>query len=351
MTKKHVLLLIFCCTGMLSILFGLYAISPLTKEMYRGEFNRNFKTSNFIKQTQIIKLPFNSYYIAGSSNKNVYLGNWTNAFHMIKINLESLDSQHVKIKTDNISKYKDIEKFRLKVDSPYIYLTHGTIPTILRGTLTDLKANKFMNDSAFFADALPISRSSIILRSYSSSQKSFELAKETNDSTGFKYNYEILEKQNDGIFCVEGILNFNKKTNEIIYIYTYRNQYIVTDSSLNLKYRANTIDSFSHAPIQVANIESENSKMLTGLPNIVNLLSCTDEHYLFVKSNILAKNENTKSFLEGATFDVYDTNEGKYLWSFNLYNYNSKYPSGFTINKDKIIVMYGEHILIHTVNF
>lgn len=350
MTKKHILALAICSLAMLAILFGLYAISPLTKQMYRGGFDRSFLSDGFIKESLILKLPYNSYYIAGASSQKVYLGNWTNPQHLIILDIHSLDSQHISLKVRNIGKYKNWERFKLKVDSPYFFLTNGTNPVLLRGRIDDGKAERFMNDSAYFADAVPISKSSFVLRSYNISQKSFELAKEAGDTTGFKFKNEILQKQNDGIFCVEGMLHYDKIMNEITYVYTYRNQYIVTDTSLNLKYRFNTIDTFSHAPIKVADIESQNAKMLTGLPNIVNSLSSVSKNNLFIKSNVLAKNENMKSFVEGSTFDIYDTKTGQYKLSFNLYNHNSQAISDFKVIDEKLIALYGDYILIHTLD-
>lgn len=350
MRKKHVLLLLSCSIAMLSIIFGLYAISPLTKEMYRGAFNRNFLPDGFIKESLILKLPYNSYYIAGTSKQKVYLGNWTNPQHLVILDINSLDSQHVSLKIPNITKYKSWDRFKVKIDSPYFYLVNGINPAILRGLISNGKAERFMNDSAYFADAVPISKSSFALRSYNLSEKSFELAKETNDSTGFRFNTEILQKQNDGMFCVEGMLHYNKSKKEIIYVYTYRNQYIVCDSNLNKKYISNTIDTFSHAPIKTVDVESQNSKMLTGLPNIINALSSVSQNNLFIKSNILAKNENIKSFVEGATIDIYDTNTGRYKSSFNLYNHEDKSLLDFTVIKNKLITIYGDYVLIRTID-
>jgi hypothetical protein len=318
--------------------------------MYRAGFDRNFLEQRFIQTTKQITLPYNSYYISGTSSTNVYLGNWTNPFHMIVVDLESLDSQHVKIHTENHSIYKDPEQFRLKVDSPYFYLTHGTIPAMLRGQLDALTASNFMNESVYFDDAVPVSKSSFALRSYNAAEKSFELAKKTNEKAGFKYHTDILQKQLDGVFCVDGMLHFNKATNEIIYLYRYRNQYMVMDSSLNLKYRSTTLDTFSHAPIKVKNIDAKNSKMLTGIPNIINVMSAASDQYLYIKSNILAKNEDIKSFTEGSTFDIYNTDTGKYVTSVNIYNpYKSKL-SDFAVTKNKLIALYVDQLVIYNID-
>ncbi|MBT1711946.1 hypothetical protein KK062_27130 [Fulvivirgaceae bacterium PWU5] len=349
MNKKHFFILLCCASGMLLTLAGLYAISPLTKGIYRGGFDRTFKNQSSVNE-KVIELPYNSYYIAGVSNHNIYLGNWTNHFHMIVLNTETLDSQHVTLRIKNKDTFKDIDRFKLKVDSPYFYLTHGTMPALYRGDLNKREAIRFMNDSAFFSDAEPIGKSSFILKTYSTKNKSLELAKETSTSLGIKYNYDILEKVNDGIFCVEGMLHSNKSKNEIVYVYTYRNQYIVMDTSLNLKYRSNTIDTFRHPRIKVLNTESSQSQMLTGIPTIVNSLSSVDDDHLYIKSNILAKNENAKSFVEGATLDVYNTSNGKYEYSMNLYNHENLPLSEFRVKRKKLITIYSKYLILRDLN-
>lgn len=295
-----------------------------------------------------MKLPFNSYYIIGASNNTVYLGNWTNAFHMIILNTESLDSQHVSLRIKDVNKFKDIQTFKLKIDSPYFYLIHGTMPAIFRGEISKKIATPFIEGGEFFLDAEPINKSTFAIKSFNTKSESLELGKERFDSTYF--NYDVLEKQTEGIFSVDGILNIDRSNNKLVYTYKHRNQYIVMDTSLLIKYRSNTLDTFSRASIKVADIESENSKMLTGLPKYINVLASADNNRLYIKSNILAKNENLKSFIEGSTLDVFDTDNHTYIHSINLYNHNNKPLSDFEISKNKIITIYDDNILIHTIN-
>jgi hypothetical protein len=335
---------------MLTILAGLYAISPLTKEMYRGGFDRNFETDKILKEAIFIELPYNSYYVAGTSTNNVYFGNWTNHFHMITMNMTTLDTQHINLKIKGLAELKDEDKFKLKVDSPYFYLFNGTTPQIFRGQINEREAYPIMKNRTHFSDAEPISKSSFILRSYSLKSESYELGKTSNDTTKFRYNYDILEKQTDGIFCVQGTLNYDKELNNVVYTYTYRNQYIVLDTNLNLKYRANTIDTFSRAPIKVVEIESKNNKMLTGIPAYVNPQTSISGKFLFIRSAILSKNEDALSFLEGSTFDIYNILDKKYVSSINIHNLKNKPISEFKTTKNKLIILTDKSVLIYTMD-
>src|SRR5690606_14246049 len=95
---------------------------------------------------------------------------------------------------------------------------------------------------------------SFALRSYSMKSKGYELAKEQTDSPYFAFEYDILEKQIDGLFSVNGMLHYNKELNRVVYLYSYRNQFMVLDTAMRLLYRANTLDTIAHAHIKVAHI-------------------------------------------------------------------------------------------------
>jgi hypothetical protein len=264
MKNKRLLLLGLCAVACLAILSILYASSPLSKEIYRANFERNIEPDVFLEMKAILDLKFNSFYFAGTSKTKIYLGNSTAPAYLLVTNKTLSDSQRININIE-LDSVKEIRRFRIAIDSPYFFISHGTLPQILRGTIGSWNAKPIMNDSNYyFIEAVPISKNTFALRSYSTLSKGYELAKKTTDS--FKFEPTLLEKQIDGMFCTDGTLHFDKSKNQLVYLYYYRNQYIVADTNMNLTYRGQTIDTFRTARIQVSQIGNENEMMLSAPP-------------------------------------------------------------------------------------
>jgi hypothetical protein len=348
MAKKHITILIGCMAFVSVAIVALYALSPISKRIYRNSFTRNF-VHDALTQEAEIDLQYNSYYIAGTSTNKIYLGNFTAPAQMIVADKSLADSQHVKLQIRNLGKIEDPKKFKVVVDSPHFFLTHGSMPGIFRGRINEWQAERLIPDSAYFVDAIPFESSSLALRSYSTFSKAFELAKATVDSPYFEFKYDLLKKQIDGIFCVEGNLHYNRELKKIVYLYTYRNQYMVIDTNLNLIHQYHTIDTFSHAMIKVANVKS-NESILTGLPARINGYSCVSGKYLFVRSNLMAKNDSEERFREGAVIDVYDLTTGNYLHSFYINNYQNIGMSMFQVFGNSLVALFDKYMVVYNLN-
>jgi hypothetical protein len=336
----------------MGILMGMYVISPLNKEMYRANFDRNFLGDDAVSRRTILDLGSEGYYFAGASAKHLYLGNWTQPNELLAVNIIESDTQKFQIKINNLdSKKIEITKqFRLAVDSPYFFLSHGVMPGLFRGTLDRLEAYRFMPDSAYFVEAVPIGGHSFALRSRSRKSNAYELAKQTKDTPHFEFKYGLLEKQIDGIFCVDGSLHYNSDLKKLIYLYAYRNQYIVMDTNLNLVDRFHTIDTFSRVQMKVANIESGDYSMLATPPAIINGISSVSGDYLFIQSNLLAHNEDQDKFSRSAVIDVYNINTGSYTFSFYINRHLNKATSGFQVSNNHLAVIFEKHLVIYDLD-
>lgn len=347
MERKHLILLTACLLVMSTIIIALYAFSPLGKEIRPASFIRNFPTQPVIEQKAVMDIKYNSYYISGATSDNIYLSNYTALEHLLVTNVALTDSQHVRLKIIGLDSILRPGKFRTVVDSPYFYLTHGLEPCLLRGTIGNWHAARFMPDSAYFVEAIPISPSSFALRSYSNISKGYELARQIADSPHFEFKYDLLEKQIDGLFCVEGKIHYSESLKQLVYLYSYRNQYIVADTNFDLVYRAHTIDTFSRARVKVTNIESENASMLSSPPTNINGLSCVSGKYLFVQSNLLAKNEDKEEFINGVVIDAYDLVNRTYSFSFHLRDHRNKKLSDFKVFKNQLVAIFDQYLVIY----
>lgn len=339
-------------------MIGCFFMSTITVfALFIFSQERNHRGNNFIRlfppgtlmNPKSLDIKYNSYYIAGGTKYHVYLGNERVARHLIAMNLHSSDTHHISLAI------KDLEKLKLKVvkvtvDSPYFYMTDGVTPSALRGSTKNWLADRYMYDSTYFVEAIPISPTSLAIKSLSSKSKEYILGKETVKSPNPKFVPGILQKQIDGIFCVDGKLHYNKELNQLIYLYHYRNQYIVMDTNLNLLYRGNTIDTISRAQISVGKISSENSFTMNSPPLVVNKQSCASGNWLFVHSNLVAKNEDKSTAKYTSVIDVYDLPNKVYKFSFYLYDRDDKKMKSFNVFDKKLVALYDHFVVIYDLN-
>lgn len=350
MENKHIFIFIGCVIFTAAVLGSLYTSSSLSKEPYRASFNRRLAPDSILKKEAVWDLGYNSFYIAAFDKEHLYLGNRIAPLRMLIVNLYLKDIQHVLLRIKSHEPIDYGSNLRLEIDSPYFYLTHGVMPALFRGTFGNWEADRFMSDSAYFVEAVPMGPASFALRSYSRMTKAYELGKETVGTSNLHFNNDLLEKQIDGLFCVDGTLHLNKHHKQLLYLYSYRNQYITIDTNLNLINRYHTIDTFTQARISVANIPSEDYSMLASPPTRINGNSSTSGNFLLVQSMLLAKNENHNKFKASSVIDVYNFTNGTYRGSFYLPDHQNLKPSSFKIHGDRLAVIFGSSLHLFRID-
>jgi hypothetical protein len=350
MKRKQLFVLLGCLFACIIILVGLYAFSPLSKEISRNSFERNFTEGPAITQKGILDIEYNSFYIAGATQDKIYLGNSTAPFHLLTTNHVLADTQHIMLRV-KLDSMMEPRRFRLSVESPYFFLSHGTMPKLLRGKIGDWEASRFLPDSAdYFVEAVPMGPSSLAFRSYSMSTKEYELAKKSTNSS-FRFNFDLLQKQIDGLFCVDGQLHYSKELKQLVYLHFYRNEIVLADTNLNLIYRGHTIDTFRRARIKVAEVnKDQNQSMLSSPPMLINGKSCVSGKYLFVQSNLLSINEEIEKFLGSSVIDVYDLAARKYLRSFYIDSYKSNKPTSFRVFGNQLAAIFDHYLVLYELS-
>lgn len=351
MKKSHVIILGLCLLFCFGVLFALYALSPISKEIYRAEFKRKFIGRHAVTQKAILDVDYNSFYIAGINNEKIYLGNSTAPAHLLVADVSLKDTAHLRLHLADVDTVMDPRRFRLTVDSPYFYMAHGIMPLILRGITDNWTASKFMtNEGYFFNEAVPIGKGSFAFRSFHSIEKSWELAKKTADTLIF--HNELLNKQIDGVFCVDGELTFNYDLNRLIFVHFYRNEIVVADTNLSLKYRAHTIDTFSRARIKVATVNTDdNTSMLAAPPMQINSRPFTDHNLLYIHSNVLSSNEVIEHFINDSVVDVYDLSDScRYRYSFYIPAYKGYKASSVKLKGKTLVAIHDHYLITYDIN-
>lgn len=346
---KRKTMILFGCSLILSTGFVvLLFLSSFDFSKQDNAFRRQF-AGHALFEKDTIDLPYNSYFISGASDNTVYLGNITAPLHVLTLNLNSLtDSIHHTIDVRDISNYK-FWSLRLSVDSPYFSLSDGGLPVIFGGTTHDWKADRYMYDSAYFTDAVPISHKSFAIRTVAKGTDDYILGKEQGAEPHITLHPGLLEKQVDGRFCVDGKMVYDRSSNKLIYLYYYRNQYIVMDTSLNLLYRGNTIDTVSWAKLKVGDIKNENIRSLSAPPYLVNKRLAIWNDWLFINSALRATNESMKDFTHASVIDVYDLRTEHYVFSFYIKDFKKKKLIDFIVVSNKLVVLHDYGLMVYTL--
>lgn len=345
--KKIISLIILCFVFSIAAIMLLFVLADKMRDQ-PNSFLRLFPPHPVIER-DTFNINSHSYYIAGGTKHTVYLGNYKAPLRLIILKTATLDTQQVRLKVEDIHNQK-FWSARVQIDSPHYYLTDGAIPILFKGNVLNWKARKYLFDSIFFQTIVPMQKGSFAVKSLSgrTGENILGMIKEW-----YPYRYftdHLLQKQIDGVFCTNGMMHFNKALNRFIYIYYYRNQFMVADTCMNLLYRTTTIDTISRVKIKVATIESGHSKTLSSPPYFVNRLSATSGEWIFVNSNLLAKNEYINAFDTSDVIDMYNLRTGKYAFSFYLYHVQGKKKmSEFRVFDNMMIVRWDNVLAIYTL--
>ena len=94
--KKNSLVILGILLLGLSSIFLLYVKANKTNDQPH-DFLRQF-LPNFLSEPKTLDMGYNSYYIAGSTSNNIYLGTVAAQLHLLISNTSLADTQHVQLK-------------------------------------------------------------------------------------------------------------------------------------------------------------------------------------------------------------------------------------------------------------
>jgi hypothetical protein len=340
--KGRSLNLLYCLSGSL--------LAILCLALYSGKANHS--SNGFIRLVpphiatpiKIRDLRVNSYYLAGATATHFYLSNFTTPQLITTIDPRLADSSIHRLSMPSAGG-RFARSLLITVDSPHVYLFEGVTPTIAQGTMTDSLLHRSPG-KFYFNLAEPLSPVSAIYRVVDQRRQNI-LVKQLNDSLTSAGN--VLEKQVDGIFCTEGSLHAQPESNRLVYIYAYRNQFVVLDTNLKVLYKARTIDTVSRAKFKVGYIPSQRELTLSSPPQFVNKKSCVSGNYLFINSALRADNDESAVYDTGSPIDVYSLIDGKYLFSFFLPDYQRHKIRDFRVFGNTLIALYDHFAYTYTL--
>lgn len=332
------------------LIIGLASIIPLILLLAIYYFNLEKITYNFtrnipykIERVKQYELKYNSYYFGGKTDHHIFLGNYTSFQHVFKISTQLTDTQSITIDINKADTSLTKSIFTLHIDSPYFYLFNGTAPSVLKGNIGKWSAEKDVIEVPYFSQSSVLSSSSLVFRFLSKTTGNYSLRKETINQIPITNN-SILEKQVDGRFCTDGILQYCKKLQKIVYLYYYRNEILLIDTNLNLVRKIKTIDPIDTARFKVSEIKSENAITFTSPPLLVNAKCSIWQKYLFVQSKLMGKHEDEARFNNSTVIDIYDLEKGNYVYSFYLPLINNRAIQQFSVIDNYVFTLTGKTI-------
>ena len=155
----------------------------------------------------------------------------------------------------------------------------------------------------------------------------------------------ILKTKGDGIFDTDGMLLYNQDLKKVIYVYYYRNSFVVAGDNFKSFYEGKTIDTITQVPMDFAYLKGNTEKKFARQPEKVNRYAATSGNYLFVKSDRLGRYEMEEMSRQASIIDVYDLSKGSYEFSFYLYHYAGEEIQSFMVYWDILVGLTKKHLV------
>lgn len=347
--KRTYYFLLICIAGSILLVGALYFMS---NDSRKNGFTRVFPTEpDSLVPEEILDIRHPGYYFSGKTDHHIFLGHLQAPAHILMTNPALTDTSHINMEIDILPEdVYDWKALQVVVDSPQVYLADGSNGLFLKTFLQDSSVDRYSPGSTMlFSGYIPLSPSSLVMKSYDPEYAQNILEKRSTTTKAEK-KY-ILKKQVDGIFCTDGMLLYSRKHSHLFYLYYYRNQLLCLDTLLNEVYTKTTIDTVSHANIDLSVLEDSTQLTLGKPPLRVNKKSHTDGDFLYVNSALRADNESLAIFGNHSVIDLYTVTNGDYLFSFYIPEYRGKKMRDFLVLDTVLLALYDHHIITYSLNF
>ncbi|WP_116789520.1 MauE/DoxX family redox-associated membrane protein [Flavobacterium psychrotrophum] len=324
-----------------SFIVALYLYSENLSH-YHNNFVRRFPYD--ARKVSDTDLSFNSYYWVGADSSFIYLGNNTNPLLVTQLNYNLKPTKRFLLKLDDYS--LPLQALHLKFRDSTFYAVDGSVPAVYRGKLGNpTLALRWRGKRPFsyfeFIDSL-----SLVTKTINEADGQGAIGKVLLGDAGREALFtNLLEKQVDGNFDVDGTFAFDPASGTFAYVYRYRNGIILTGPELTSPRRFTTIDTFKIANIKLTYVKSRNERKFALPPAVVNKSCTLSGNHLFVNSDVRGRFEPGEMWRQASVIDVYDLRNGAYLQSFYIYDIDGKKLTGFHIHQGVFYGFIGTHIV------
>ncbi len=314
---------------------------------YQNTFIRRYPL-HVAQERQRLDLKFNSYYLAGAEGRKIYLGN--SSTPLVVTVIDTALQNIVKYQINLLQRDLPFKMPLLKITGSAFYFYEGAAPYIFSGNTADWKATLRLSSGTRFTQLTPIGPQFVAVRFMDNKNGENQIGTiNLNDTSKVNIATSLLQKQIDGIFDTDGYLHFDTKLNRLVYLYRYRNQYIVATSGLQPDYRGNTIDTVTHAHISLVKNKTTGMTTYARPPLIVNKMSALNEERLFVNSTLPGKFEKDQLWKTASIIDVYDLKSKTYQSSFPIYHIGNNRLDSFIVRGNNLYAIVGTALVHYTL--
>jgi len=312
-------------------------------------FKRKIRKQN-MEIVATLKLPSTFFYFAGYSELKLFLKDLKTPESLFSVNYTIANLKRLRFNTSSLNAKPN--HLNIGVQDTTIYLANkqtGNFKTIF---IISGKSNEFKYTAINLDQIHLLSKRSIVGRqiSLTDKQPARKLVKIDYTKNKTEHTY-VLQKQTDGFFCTDGMLQIDAQNAKLYYMYFYRGEILCLDSNLRQNYSINTIDTISTAKLnnltqtKTINKHKETTFNLASPPKIVNKNFTLYRNKVYVLSLIKSDNESVTVFKKNQVVDVYDADNGQYRYSFYIPKYKNKKLQEFRL-KDNFIYAIFDNFLI-----
>jgi hypothetical protein len=346
-TKKIIWLLALCTVFSGGAVYGLFLLSEEIVH-YHNTFIRRFP-QHTAQEQKALELHYNSYYFAGAENGKIYLGNRTAPLLVTVVDTSLTGKATHKINL--LQRDLPFQSPQVRVAGGDFFVFEGTVPYIFRGRTHDWSASLSLTRGRYFSAVAPMGQGRVAVRFMRPGKGENLLGAITfTDRPLVVYGDSLLQKQFDGIFDTDGMLHYDAKEDRAVYVYFYRNQFIVARPDMKLGYRGKTIDTVSRAQLRLARVGKGTMRTLAEPPLMVNKLSAVHQGLLFVNSTLPGQYESDYLWKSASIIDVYSLADGAYQSSFPVYHRQHKRMGSMLVYGDHLFALIGTELVSYRLS-
>lgn len=323
-----------------------FSITKLSEEKIRfnNELIRKFQHRP-LKDPISYQLDYNSYYVAGIFKDSIYLGNTTAPRHILALPMDLKGSvQHLITIPDSLR--ADYQTAQITVSDTVFFLTDGVSGIIQKGITDDWTISESYTLDIPFTAFVHQSKQRAVLRVYDMLNKETTLAEYDLKTRSLHVHSGILDTKIDGLFDTDGQLLFDVDTEKVLYVYFYRNNYLLADYNLENAVYNRTIDTIKQVDLEFGYLEGGRQMKLAKPYKKVNQTAAAGNGYEMIKSKNLGRFDVAEMLEQASLIDVYDTEKSSYEFSFYFYHEGKEEVKSYYLYKDKIIGLTENHLVV-----
>lgn len=345
MIKNRIKILLLLTFLSISVIVLLYFQAEGAKAKSNG-FTRNFAPTK-VEQLNEWSLAGNAWRIAGTPDSTIYLNSIMYLNVLTRFTLHQRDTQVIRVKIDS-AQSADFSNASLYIKDSSFYLVDGNVRRIYKGRTGEWYAKYLRTDKIPFLSATPLASGSFLYYMLTQDH-GFFLARRSVGADTLYNAYNLIEQQQDQYFSKDGKFLFDDYSSKAVYAYSYRNEFIVSDTNLHLLYRGHTIDTITRAQITLSAPNEDGVVKMASPPLVVNSKCSVSHGYLFINTGLRADNQSKQQFADSLTIDIYDLTNGKYRSSFLIPNEKKVRLMEFKMEGNKLIALFDQTLKAFTV--